>query len=200
MTAYHQTGATTAEINAVDDHAVDFAKDTHANLQDMVKVADAKATSFVALQALVLVILGSSLGQDITKDIREAGPNNLALATFGVLMLLSTALSTGLCLLVLLPRSPKHLNAPMGARGLLWIDAINSHQAAPDTYLAVLSGTGPKERLADLAFENLKIAWILSRKFHYLRKAAPFVALSFITWILLIVVAVIASPSSAVSP
>ncbi|WP_043428609.1 hypothetical protein [Cystobacter fuscus] len=202
MTEYQQTNepvGEVTEIKEIGDHAVEFAKDTHANLQDMIKVADAKATSFVALQALVLVILGSSLGQDITKSIRDGGSSALVLVVFGALVLLSTSLSTGLCLLVLLPRSPKHIRAPAGARGLLWIDAINGGQVTPDSYLAALMRTGPRERLADLAFENLKIAWILRRKFYFLSKAAPVVAISFITWSLLIVVAVIAPPSSVVA-
>ncbi|HYO59721.1 hypothetical protein, partial [Archangium sp.] len=116
-----------------------------------------------------------------------------------VLMLLTTARSCWLCLQVLRPRSPKHVPHPMGARGLLWIDALNQ-QPSPDAYLAALRATRPQERLADLAFENLKIAWILGEKFRFLTKTGPTVICSFITWALLLIAAVVVSSGSAVSP
>lgn len=113
-------------------------------------------------------------------------------------MLLTTTWSCYLCLQVLRPRDSKHVAKPPGARGLLWITAL-TQQPSPDAYLDALRATGPQQRLADLAFENLKIAWILGEKFRFLKKTGPFVIGAFVLWVVLIAT-VVAWSASAVSP
>lgn len=39
---------------------LDFARFSHANLQDMVKLADSKSTALIAVQSVVLTLLGKT--------------------------------------------------------------------------------------------------------------------------------------------
>jgi hypothetical protein len=179
----------------IEQHAFELAKDTFTHVQDLVKTADAKAIGLVAFQGLVLIILGSSLGADVITVIRRGGSAAYLLMIVGGLMLVSTVVSVLASIAVISPRNPKHVRQPAGARGLMWIEAINSHAEQPDGYLAELRTTSEQARLADLAFENLKVAWILQRKFLFLKLAMRVLVVSFITWIVFLAAAVITNPT-----
>lgn len=183
---------------ADDAGALEFARATHANLQDMVKVADAKATSLVAIQALVLAFLGPELIEALGRAWRFWAAADVParwLKTEAFLLLAGPALIgvaalSGLCAIwTLKPRFPRHLQPPPPARGFMWMDALlpfverpgalEKHHGPPQpphAYVEALRAHSMHARLADFAYENLKIAWLLRRKFRWLQHAVRLLA------------------------
>lgn len=154
------------------DVAIELARTTHANFQDMVKVADAKATTLAGIQSVVMGVVLSSSAQ---------GANALT-ALFAVV---STA--SILCgLLVLVPRFPKFGRQPTQSRGLLWITDVSRFTAEPDKYVEALAATNHEHVLADYAFENLKIAELLRLKFRWLRRSVFILLLAVPLFLLLV--------------
>lgn len=154
----------TNQIGATDD-GIELARSTHANFQDMVKVADAKATTLVALHTL---ILGGGL----------AVLDKLQPWLAGFFFLASMA-SLVCAAWVIKPRFPD-FPVPNGCRGLLWINGLPAMTDAFDSYVTALAATSRHQLILDLAFENTKIAHLLATKFRWLSRAihALFTALA----------------------
>lgn len=134
---------------------LELARATHTNLQDMVKVADAKAAVLATLQTFMLGALLALPGE----------PHEVVVA-LAIAFSCCTAFSLVCAVLVLKPRFPE-FETPRDARGFLWIGAITSRPH--DAYLAELRTTSEAQLLADLAFENSKIASLLKIKFAWLK-------------------------------
>lgn len=163
-TASESTAPTVAPD--VTNEGIELARGTHANLQDMVKVADAKATTLVALHTL---ILGGGLA------VLEKLEPSWVVGLFFLASMFSL-FSAGW---VIKPRFPLFPD-PKGCRGLLWIKALPSTPEAFEKYAAALASTTRQQLLSDLAFENTKIANLLKTKFRWLGLAihALFAALA----------------------
>lgn len=176
--------------------SLEFAKATFAHVQELVKVADAKATSLIALQAIIFAIFGTGLADDLVKVIRGGTTTALVLAGLAVLTALATVASVGSGILVLVPRSPQHTDVkpPTGATGLLWIDTLKKFKQDPDAYLLELKRVDANATLAEFGFENLKVTWILERKFYWLKWAQRLLAPAFVLWLALIFVVVAFPP------
>jgi hypothetical protein len=168
----------------------EFAGETYATIQELVKVADAKATALIALQGLVLVLFGSNLIDEIARALKTSGPVATAV---GVTALLTLGLTVGSMLMgvgVLVPRDPekkKAVRKPSQARGLLWLSGLEPYETEPDAYVIALGTTTTDQRLADRAFENLKVAWILRRKFWFLKLSIWSLVVSVLFWAALII-------------
>lgn len=168
----------------------EFAGETYATIQDLVKVADAKATALIALQGLVLVLFGSNLIDEIARALKTTGSVATAVGVTALLTLGLTVASMLMGVGVLIPRDPEKKKAvarPSEARGLLWISALERYEKDPDTYVAALGSTTAALRLADRAFENLKVAWILRRKFQFLKLSIWALVVSVLVWAGLII-------------
>ena len=137
--------------------AVDLAQATHANFQDMVKVADAKATTLAGIQSVVMGVVLSSSAHGVSW-------------LTGFFAVISTA-SIFCGLMVLVPRFPKFGQRPNLSRGLLWVADVSPFSGEPDKYLRELAATTQEQLLADYAFENLKLAALLQLKFGWLRRS-----------------------------
>jgi hypothetical protein len=94
---------------------IDFAKAAHANLQGMVRVADAKATAVIATEALVVALLRATSsrpppGESGRHRVRLDGPAHCALAP----------LAAVLCALaILVPRRGCRARSPTAHGGRL---------------------------------------------------------------------------------
>lgn len=152
--------------------AIEFARATHANLQEMVKVADAKATTLVAIQTLSLGLVFSALK---------------ALSPLAALFFFVTVLSMGAAIGVLIPRFPRFAKRPLHSNGLLWIESLNDFATGPDLYIDALRALTPEQALGEFGFENLKIAFLLKKKFWWLRIAVWSLLISVLVLFVLVV-------------
>lgn len=165
----------------------------HQNLQEMVKVADAKAAALITLQAIGLALGGKDLVGAVAEALRDWHDvqRDGLLVVGTVLLLLSTMASAAFSIFTLWPRFPKHIVEPVGAEGLMWITPLLHYGEAPaglpkevraaltpTGYLEKLLTMGPQARIADVAFENLKIAWILQWKFKGVARAIKALAVA----------------------
>lgn len=155
------------------ESGLDLARATHANLQEMVKVADAKAAVLATLQTFMLGALLALPG--------ELHELTVALA---VSFCCCTAFSLVCAVLVLKPRFPR-FETPWGARGFLWVDAITSRPH--DSYVEELRATSGAQLLADLAFENSKIASLLKTKFLWLQRSTTALACAVAPLVLVVI-------------
>lgn len=172
----------------------EFARATFAHVQDLVKVADAKATSLVALQGLVLVIFGSGLADDLARVIRAGGTVACVLGILAAVTLGFTVASMASAIIVLMPREPSHIRAPNGATGLLWIKGLEPFEQNPDGYVGEITKVTAATVRADYAFENLKVGWILRRKFKWLKVAQHLLIPAFLFWVVTVSAMVIVVP------
>lgn len=180
------------ESVGIDNKSIDFAMSTHANLQDMVKVADAKAAVLTTLQSLMLAVLGQGIAPAVAVAIKTPSPAGWFLVISAAVLVFSTALSIGLAVLVLLPRFPKDdVPAPTRAPRLMWVsDLARFWRTAldrPDAYVDCLRSISKEQVLTDFAFENLKIAWILDKKFGWLKHAVRALFLALVALVLTLV-------------
>jgi hypothetical protein len=161
---------------------IEFARACHANLQDMVKVADAKATAIIAMQAVVVALLGSNL-VDAFPDVLRAsgwwGLGGIALAA-----LACTLGSMIAAMIVLVPRVNvrAHVHPPMNAALLMWLDDLKRFGGDSTRYAAAFAATTPEQVLGDFAYENLKIASILATKFLWLPRSLKLLAAASVGW------------------
>lgn len=158
------------------------ARFTHANLQDMVKVADAKAGALIAAQAVVATVLGSAaLGEAGDTLARFAGVPG---AVARLALLLPSVAAIGLALAVLWPRREESVAPVPRSPRLLWISAedLGRFKGSTSDYVAALQGAGEADLLADVAFENLKIRAILAEKFKWLKCSYGGLAVAVVSW------------------
>jgi hypothetical protein len=97
--------------------------------------------------------------------IQAAAMSLLGLATLGA------SLASLFCsALVLKPRFPKITDVvrPAAAPLLMWADDLMRYERDPEGYLNALKGLQATGILADLAYDNLKISWILRQKYRWL--------------------------------
>lgn len=92
-------------------------------------------------------------------------------------------------MLVLLPRFPRGEDvAPvLGAPGLMW--GVSRFNRDPADYVRSLMALTPVEAIADLAHENLKIAWILEHKWKWMAGATRLSCGAFVAWAVTVVLA-----------
>jgi hypothetical protein len=165
------------------EYAVEYTRAAHLNFQEMVKLADQKAGTIMAGTGLVVALLGSNL-----VDRFRVNPRG-ALACAGavtLVLLLGAALHA---MLVLLPRFPSggEVASVVGAPGLMWgISRFNEH---PADYVRSLMALTPADAIADLAHENLKIAWILEHKWKWMAGATRLSCSAFVAWAVTVVLA-----------
>jgi hypothetical protein len=166
--------------------AVEFTRSAHTNLQDMVKLADAKATALMGSAGVIVALFGSNL---IDKFVaKSVSWWLLGLGAVTLLLLLSAALCA---ILVLVPRfpGPEQVTPVVGAPGLMW--SLDRYYRAPSEYVQQLLTLTPHEVIGDLAHENLKITWILKRKWAWLGRAAKLLVVAFGAWAVTVVRAVL---------
>lgn len=161
-----------------------FAWSVHANLQEMVKLADQKAATLMGATGVIVALLGSNLIDRLGKP-----PWSGALIWTGattLVLLLGGALFS---LLVLAPRFPHPKVVPPveGAPNLTW--ALQRYRLRPAEYLRALHEVTDGEVVADVAYENLKIGWLLEKKWRWLRWAIWTYCAAFPAWALTIVLA-----------
>lgn len=162
---------------------LEFARGAHLNLQAMVALADQKAGILVAGTGLIAALLGSNL-----IDRFHANPCRPLICAGALTLVL--LLGVALCaMLVLLPRFPgeRHVTPAPGAPGLMW-GISRFHHRSLDYVQALLSLT-PAEALADLAHENLKITWILERKWKWMKWATRLSCGALVAWAVTVVFA-----------
>lgn len=170
--------------------ALGFAEAAHANLQELVKAADAKAAVLVTLQTILFAVGGvefvKALGHSAVKIAQEP----IGWVKLDILFVFASAtsaiaglLSSLFAIRVVSPRAPEHIAPPSNARGFLWISALEVFSERsedlpdpekarhPQEYVAELLAMDDEARAADFAFEHLKISWILRRKYGQLRLA-----------------------------
>ncbi|WP_256337292.1 hypothetical protein [Myxococcus xanthus] len=162
----------------------------------MVKVADAKATTLATLQALVLAFVGGELAATAARCVHkiqsiETLPGAGWLVTFlwaAGIFILALAISICLAVAVLYPRlsfTENKYPPPSGAPGVMWIDRLLRYAwlseklpqrlqpplGSPNEYVNLLGTLSLEAQAADYAFENLKIARLVSGKFYWLKLA-----------------------------
>jgi hypothetical protein len=163
--------------------ALEFARGAHLNFQGMVTLADQKAGVLVAGTGLITALLGSNL-----IDRFHANPCWALICAGALTMVL--LLGVALCaMLVLVPRCPDERDvAPVVAGpGLMW--GISRFHQRPADYVRALLTLTPAEAVADLAHENLKITWILERKWKWMKWATRLSCGALLTWAATVVLA-----------
>lgn len=168
------------------ERSVSHAREAHANLQGMVQLADQKAAALMGATGVIVALLGSNL----IDRFRAEGASRLAVWLGGLTLLL--LLAAALCAIqVLIPRFPKEDKvAPLvGAPRLLW--GLDAHFASPDSYVSKLQVLTDAGVVADYAFENLKITWILGCKWKWLGWGAQTLRVAFVAWAAAVAAAVL---------
>ena len=150
---------------------LELAQATHANLQDMVKVADAKAGALVGIQALALALLMGDAYSRLTKGWEAPGALGWVVSISSTSAFLAFGVSIIFALTVLYPRIRRNEPCFLGARGLLWIEDLLKLTDSPSAYVCALHSTRQSDLVADFAFENLKVSGILKTKFRGLQPA-----------------------------
>jgi hypothetical protein len=166
-----------APVPAISAEAVDFTVRCHGNLQDMIRLADGKATTLMGATGVIGALLGSNL---IDKFVaKNVGGAVLWLGALTLLLLLAAALCA---ILVLVPRFPGTDEvAPIpGAPGLMW--RLSRFNRGSGDYFRLLVGVTHREVIADFGYESLKITWILERKWKWLARAAWLLVGAFFAW------------------
>jgi len=148
----------------------------------MVKLADAKATAIIALQGIVVAVLGSNLIDRIAAAVLKSGFKGLGAAALATLLCTLASLLMGM--LVLLPRTNigEHVQRPQHSARLVWIDDLKRFKGDSTSCAEAFAQAEPPEVLADFAYENLKIAWLLRRKFHWLPWSLRLLAIASVGW------------------
>ncbi len=152
----------------------------HAILQDMVRLADQKAATILAGGGIVVALVGSNLIKRFTEQF--SGRGLVLVAGAAALVLMSGTVLCAIC--VLLPRfpSPARVAPVAGAPRLMWAGDIAQYHRRPADYVKAVLALTPAEAVADVAYENLKIAWILERKWRWLGWATRLFLGAFIAW------------------
>jgi hypothetical protein len=155
----------------------EFAYYTHQNLQDMVKLADQKAATIIGGGGIIVAVLGSNL----IDRFKPTAPVLIVAGMVSLGLLVAAVLSA---VLVLWPRLPTEKDVALvpGAPRLLWAKDIAAYHRNPTGYAKALLALAPPGALLDLAYENLKITWLLDRKWMWQKRAMHLLLVAFIAW------------------
>jgi hypothetical protein len=171
-----------------------FAGRAHTNLQSMVAAADQKATSFIAVFTIIGAVVGSSWLTNIWSAYRAmSGWQSAAMTMLGLATLGASVASIICSALVLKPRFPRaqDVSSPAEAPRLMWVADLRKYEQAPEEYLAALERLRPTGILADLAFDNIKISWILRQKYRWLNPSVYCLFAGILGWALVICVVIV---------
>ncbi len=157
------------------------ARNIHDNLQQMVNLADHKAYTLIAAETLIAAFFGSAF----LDRIKDAGlHSHFWLIVSGATTLLLHVCAALCAVAVLLPRGPRSSDvAPVStAPRLLWIRDIARFYGRPDHYAAALRTLAPDAAIDDIAHENLRLSWIVERKFQWMRLATWLMLPALVAW------------------
>jgi hypothetical protein len=183
VTVLHPDGATASAEGSPEQ--IYFAGRAHTSLQEMVKMADQKATTFIAVFTIIGAVVGSNWLANIWATYRAlAGWQSAAMSTLGLVTVAASVASIACSALVLKPRFPgsQDVRCPIEAPKLMWADDLLKYEQDPASYLRALESLQPTGILADLAYENLKISWILRQKHHWLNPSLYFLFVGLLGW------------------
>jgi hypothetical protein len=161
---------------------IDHAHAMHQNLQDMVRMVDQKAATLIAAEAVVAALLGGSLMQELGRTL--AGSHGMAFTFLAAASLTLTLGAAGSAVMVFLPRSPGPgdvATIDMAPR-LMWASDIARYFQAPGDYVRAVLSMRTEDAIADVAYETLKVAWIVSRKMAWMRRAVWLLLLALPGW------------------
>jgi hypothetical protein len=161
---------------------IDHAHATHQNLQEMVRMVDQKAATLIAAEAVVAALLGGSLVQELGRTL--AGSHGMAFVALAGASLALTLGAAGSAVMVFLPRSPGPGDVAMVgmAPRLMWATDIARYFQAPDDYVRAFLSMRIEDAVADVAYETLKVAWIVRRKVTWMQRAVWLLLLSLPGW------------------
>jgi Family of unknown function (DUF5706) len=166
-----------------------FVGRAHTSLQEMLKMADQKATGFIAVFAIIGALVGSSWLSTIWSTYRAlSGEQAVAMGALGLVTLGASLASLFCSALVLKPRFPKSgdVKAPSEAPLLMWADDLARYERDPEGYLQALKALPATGILADLAYDNLKISWILRQKYRWLNPGLYCLFAGLVGWAIVI--------------
>jgi len=161
---------------------VNHAHASHQNLQDLVKMADQKASTLVAVVAVVSALAGGTLVQGFHKV--ASGPGSRLLLAVGGMALALTIAAAACAVVVFLPRSPRDEDVapPPVAPKLMWVGDVAPYFRDPAAYVRAVLGMDPAQAIADVAYENLKVSWIVIRKVAWMRRAVWMLLAALLAW------------------
>lgn len=159
----------------------EFGYYTHGNLQEMVKLADQKAATIIGGGGIIVAVLGSNLIDKVT-------PADLTLMVAGTVSLGLLVAAVLCAVMVLWPRFPSEDDVVpvVGAPRLLWAKHIAAYHRRPADYVRALLALTPAAAVLDLAYENLKITWLLDEKWKWQRSATRLLLVAFAAWLVTI--------------
>ena len=183
-------GGTAAFFAAPVSAMIDHAHAMHQNLQDMVRMVDQKAATLIAAEAVVAALLGGSLVQELGRTL--AGSHGIAFTVLAGASLALTLGAAGSAVMVFLPRSPSPgdvATVDMAPR-LMWANDIARYFQAPGDYVRAVLSMRLEDAIADVAYETLKVAWIVGRKVTWMRRAVWLLLLALPAWAATVAVSV----------
>ena len=183
-------GGTAAFFAAPVSAMIDHAHAMHQNLQDMVRMVDQKAATLIAAEAVVAALLGGSLVQELGRTL--AGSHGIAFTVLAGASLALTLGAAGSAVMVFLPRSPSPgdvATVDMAPR-LMWASDIARYFQAPGDYVRAVLSMRIEDAIADVAYETLKVAWIVGRKVTWMRRAVWLLLLALPAWAATVAVSV----------
>ena len=161
---------------------IDHAHAMHQNLQEMVRMVDQKAATLIAAVAVVAALLGGTVVQELGKAL--AGSHGATFNALAAASLLVTLGAAGSAVMVFLPRSPDpgDVSAVGTAPRLMWAGDIARYFKAPGDYVQAVLSMRIEDAVADVAYETLKVAWIVQRKMTWMRRAVWLLLLALPGW------------------
>jgi len=161
---------------------IDHAHAMHQNLQEMVRMVDQKAATLIAAVAVVAALLGGTVVQELGKAL--AGSHGATFNALAAASLLVTLGAAGSAVMVFLPRSPDpgDVSAVGTAPRLRWAGDIARYFKAPGDYVQAVLSMRIEDAVADVAYETLKVAWIVQRKMTWMRRAVWLLLLALPGW------------------
>jgi hypothetical protein len=147
----------------------------------MVKLADQKAATIIGGGGIIVAVLGSNIIDKVTlADLALVVATTISLG-----LLVAAVLCAGM---VLWPRFPSEepVVPVVGAPRLLWAKDIGAYHRRPAEYVHALLALAPTGAVLDLAYENLKITWLLDEKWKWQRSATRLLLVAFVAWVVTI--------------
>ncbi|GAO01232.1 hypothetical protein PSR1_00084 [Anaeromyxobacter sp. PSR-1] len=147
----------------------------------MVKLADQKAATIIGGGGIIVAVLGSNIIDKVTLA-------DLALVVAATISLGLLVAAVLCAVMVLWPRFPSEEDVVpvVGAPRLLWAKDIAAYHRRPAEYVHALLALAPTGAVLDLAYENLKITWLLDEKWKWQRSATRLLLVAFVAWVVTI--------------